>query len=497
MFRSSLLVGSRAPFAARAIPASRPRLATLGLLAILSGCASTSPKAAFDAVAANVRVLTGVDLRWARSDAESAQTQQLVRNLLSEPLDAAGAARLALLNNPRLQGELEELGIAQADLAQATRIANPSVDAFVRQPRGGGAANVELSVAEDLLDVLVQPLRRRLGEAALEETKLRVADALLRASAGAKTALFTLQGSEQLLARLGTIAQVQLAAFELARRQQAAGNISELDLANHQALYEESRLEVVQARARVDVDRETLNRELGLAEASPSYRVLDSLPPLPLADPPAAGLETLAMDQRLDIAAGRRAIDVVGRALALEKSTRFLPAGVEVGVSRERDSARTVVAGPTLRLRLPVFDTGAAATARLEAQHRQSQCQLDALAVRVRSEVRAAASLLASARERTRDYERIVLPLRARILEQTLQHYNSMLKGAYDVLLARQQELDAEKAYIAAWRDYWLARVELERAVGGRLPEAEPAKASTDAAPATLVSAAGSPGGRR
>jgi outer membrane protein TolC len=30
--------------------------------------------------------------------------------------------------------------------------------------------------------------------------------------------------------------------------------------------------------------------------------------------------------------------------------------------------------------------------------------------------------------------------------------------------------VEAEKAHLAAWRDYWIAKAELERALGGALP---------------------------
>jgi outer membrane protein TolC len=48
-----------------------------------------------------------------------------------------------------------------------------------------------------------------------------------------------------------------------------------------------------------------------------------------------------------------------------------------------------------------------------------------------------------------------------------------MFKGAYDLLLAKQAEVEAEKAHLDAWRGYWVARARLERALGGTLP-AEP-----------------------
>jgi cobalt-zinc-cadmium efflux system outer membrane protein len=44
-----------------------------------------------------------------------------------------------------------------------------------------------------------------------------------------------------------------------------------------------------------------------------------------------------------------------------------------------------------------------------------------------------------------------------------------MLKGTYDLLLAKQSEVATERSYVEAWRDYWIARTQLERAVGGRL----------------------------
>jgi len=469
-------------------------------LLVSAGCASTNPGPAFDGVAETLRSRSGVEARWVRSEAEGAEVRRAVEALLAQPLDAEAAARVALLNSPEVQAELESLGIAQADLAQATRIANPSLEAFARRPRGGGTTNLEFGVAQDLLDILVQPLRRRMGEAELAETQLRVGDRLSRTVAEAKSALYTVQASEQRVERLGAIAALDRAAFDLAERQSKAGNLPDLDLAVQQAAYEQSRIELLRARVEARADREVLNRVLGATGDLAESTVAAGLPPLPESDPGPSGLETMALENRLDLAAGRFAVDLVGRALALKKGTRFFPAGIEVGVSRERDSDRTVVLGPTLRLQIPLFDTGRASIARLEAQERQSRRQLEALAVRARSEVREAHARLAGAREQVAEYERVLLPLRARILDQTLRHYNMMLKGVYDVLLARQAEVAAEEAAIAGRRDYWLARVELERAVGGRLPAATPANAertTPDPQPEPATPQPHPPGGSR
>jgi cobalt-zinc-cadmium efflux system outer membrane protein len=42
------------------------------------------------------------------------------------------------------------------------------------------------------------------------------------------------------------------------------------------------------------------------------------------------------------------------------------------------------------------------------------------------------------------------------------------------LLLAKEQQQIAERMSLEALRDYWLARTELERALGGRLPGALP-----------------------
>ena len=69
-----------------------------------------------------------------------------------------------------------------------------------------------------------------------------------------------------------------------------------------------------------------------------------------------------------------------------------------------------------------------------------------------------------------RFYEKTLLPQRLKILNQTQLFYNAMQIGPIDLLAAKERELETERRYIEAWRDYWLARVELMRAVGQRLP---------------------------
>jgi cobalt-zinc-cadmium efflux system outer membrane protein len=45
-----------------------------------------------------------------------------------------------------------------------------------------------------------------------------------------------------------------------------------------------------------------------------------------------------------------------------------------------------------------------------------------------------------------------------------------MLVGVFELLQARRSQLDAYQAYLEAVRDYWIARTDLRKSVGGALP---------------------------
>ena len=63
-----------------------------------------------------------------------------------------------------------------------------------------------------------------------------------------------------------------------------------------------------------------------------------------------------------------------------------------------------------------------------------------------------------------------------------------MLLGVFQLLEAKRGEIDAGRMYVEALRDYWIARAELERAIGGRL-ELVPAATQATTAPATAPAA--------
>ena len=83
--------------------------------------------------------------------------------------------------------------------------------------------------------------------------------------------------------------------------------------------------------------------------------------------------------------------------------------------------------------------------------------------------MRESCSALLAARDAVEFSEKNLLPLRKKILGETLLQYNAMQKNSFDLLVAKERQQNAEQTRIEVLRDYWTARVGLERAVGGRL----------------------------
>ena len=386
--------------------------------------------------------------------------------------------RIVLLNNRELLATMEDVGVSAADLREAGMWKNPSVDLSIRFPnRGSLVADNEESAAFDLLDLLMLPLRKRVAAEHLAAVQLRVTDEALKLVAEVKEAVYRLQADEAMLARRKTIVEINGAALELAQRQHEAGNITDLALAQQQAAYNTARLEAAAVENQQREHREKLNRLLSLWGGDIAWKLAGGLPPLPENEVPMRGLESLAVAQRLDLAAAHSELSSVVRALGLTKSYRFIGA-LDFGVESEREPEGTRITGPTLRLEVPLFNQGQARIAKGEAELRRAERKLEALAIDVRSDVRALHDKLAALRETVRFYEDEVAPTGRAIIAGEQQRYNGMLAGSYELFDARAEQAGTEEKSIEALRDYWLTRTELERAVGGSLHARPPASTS-------------------
>jgi cobalt-zinc-cadmium efflux system outer membrane protein len=68
-----------------------------------------------------------------------------------------------------------------------------------------------------------------------------------------------------------------------------------------------------------------------------------------------------------------------------------------------------------------------------------------------------------------------VLPFRRRVVAGQLLQYNAMIVSPFELFRTRIDELEAERKYIQTLKEYWQARADLQRAVGGSFEPRAPA----------------------
>src|SRR5580700_4210981 len=431
---------------------------------------------AFQDVQQSVQERTGKAVRWEEDQAAHEQALQEVRQLLRKPLTVDTSVQIALLNNRSLQATFEEIGLSAADLIEAATIPNPRFDLAIRFPdKPPSGTYIDYGAAIDFLSIIMIPLKKRVAKEQLEAAALRVADATLELVAQVKSAFYSLQASQQLLSRFQVIVDTNVASLDLAQRQHEAGNVTDLALAQQQASYSRSRLDVASTEAEIRRDRERLNRLLGLWGADTDWQIAGELPEVPSSDFPMRGLERLAISQRLDLQADYLQVTSQVNDLGLTKSFRLVGA-LDFGINSERETDAQTRTGPTFAIELPIFNQGQARIARSEAALRQAQDKFEALAVDVRSQIRELRDELTSKREIARFYQDELLPGERRILKESLMHYNAMEIQNFELFTTKAEEARTERDYIDAVRGYWITRTELERAVGGNLVPCQPAE---------------------
>ena len=445
--------------------------ASLVLLA-LSG--SSLRAEAFRKVQEEVSERTGVDVRWEKEMASREQTSAIVQKLLKKPLTVPSAVQIALLNNRGLQVTFEEVGIAQADVIEAVTVPNPSVDFEVQFPLVAGTLNrYAWLVAQEFVQILMIPLKKKISEEQLEAVELRVAHQILDLVEKVKAAFFMVQAEQQLISRLKLIQNTNSASLELGQKQYKAGNITDLALLQLQASYSQGRLDIAKAETDLRDKREELTRLLGLWGSQTGWQIQGDIMPIPDSEFSVKALESLAVAQRLDLRAAHRDLTSIVTALGLTRIYRWVPV-LEFGFAGERDIEGALNMGPSFRLEIPIFNQGQSRLARAAAKLRRAENRLASLAVEIRSETRELRDRLISLRDMAKFYHDDLLPTRIKIVNKALLEYNAMQLSPYELFLAKSQELEAERNYIDALRDYWITRAKLERTVGGKLTPRNP-----------------------
>jgi outer membrane protein TolC len=437
------------------------------LVLLLAGCASLSREDGFAPVRDTVRDTAGKDVEWIRTTDDQAKVDARVAALLAKPLGVEDAVQIALLVNKGLQASFAELGLARADLMQASRLPNPGFSML--RTRHGDEYKIEQIVTFNILSLATVPVAAKVEERRFQSVRRAVAMEVIRLAYDTRKAYLEAVAADETARYAANTMTSAEASAELARRMAKAGNWSKLEEAREEAFYADTALQATRSKQSAAAARERLTRRLGVSGQQAGYKLPDRLPDLPKTADALQNVESIAMERRLDLQAIRLEAESSARNLGLTKATRFINV-LELGPARTLEGQRSqpYLHGYEVSFELPIFDFGTARVAKAEAAYMQVVNRAAELAVNAQSEVREAYQTYRAAYDVARRYRDEIVPLRKRVSDENLLRYNGMLIGVFDLLADARAQIAAVNGSIEATRDFWLAKADLDMALVGK-----------------------------
>ncbi len=215
------------------------------------------------------------------------------------------------------------------------------------------------------------------------------------------------------------------------------------------------------------------------------------LQPLPKQIATERDVEAKALNERVDLKAGRHQLAALAAQYGLTNATRFVS---DLNLSLEDDRERAGATGGSVlgtetnnklyrrgfdvAFTIPIYDFGETAVRGAKETYMAAANRLAQRAINVRSQAREAYLRYRGKYDLARYYVERVLPLRKTILDQTSLQYNGMLADVTQLILDGRARVASNVAAIQARRDFFIAQVDLKAALiggndgsgSGRLP---------------------------
>jgi len=388
-------------------------------------------------------------------------TPEDVSELLQNPLSLNDAERISIEFNPIVKARLANVGIAEADYAQAGRMENPGLT-YERFSKNDNSA----SLLFDIGGLVLMPLKRQLEARRLEVARYNAAiDVLDHVAMTRKAWINAVTEKQQTTLMLRAVESVETS-NNLTRQMAALGHSGVIEAAESELVVGGMQATLIKQQLAEGAAREVLIRQLGLwGEQARALKIPDRLPSIPgeILDIPA--VEQQAIEGRLDVQLAKLNLEGMAKNLKLTRLNPFLSA-IEVGPVREEAEGETE-RGYEIELRLPIFDAGGVQNRKARIVFEQAQAQAETTAVAAASASREALATYRSTWEIARHMEGMMLPLRQRISAEQLLQYNGMLISVFDLLSDLLSATNMEAEYVNAVRSFWLADTNLQSVLSG------------------------------
>ena len=452
-------------------------ISSVALLSLVSACADTAtidrvsdPRAGFAAVSGRSQAAQIGNPAWHLTAAEIAAAEAQTKSLIQgKTVSAETAVKVALLNNRGLQASYADLGLSAADVWEAALGPVPSIGVSISGLAGDVTRTLEATLVTAVLDAATAKPRSRIAELRFQKAQLAAAGETIALAVETRRAWIDTVAAFEAAALIAETQNAANAASELATELGRTGALGVADQAREHAFTAEVAAELADARLEAQLAKGRLARLMGVSLGQLTFYVPDALPEVPGRPRSRSDIERLALQNRVDLAAGRLELQAIAADYRLTGQTRAVSdIAIMAGIDAEREDGQSDVS-PVLEVEfeIPIYDTVKLTSRRGSLEYLKAANLLAEAAVGARAEARAAHMKVTGKHSVARHWRDVVLPLRRTIDEEALKSYSGMITSTFELLEDARDGLEAQLGAAEAKRDYWLAETDVTAAIWG------------------------------
>lgn len=438
-------------------------------LALFSGCTKVKIGSEFSKLQNKTVTSTGSTIVMDNELHYDVRDIPAIKDTIEHGVSREEAVSIALQNNPELQADFQNLGIAKADLVQAGLYTNPSINSVFRFPtrdRGPGTAqmNIESVAAVRLSDLWQVPLAKHVAEDLLEIVSLRVFSTILTTVAETKIAYNACLAAELHVQNTKDLLKMAQELRNEIYYRQLYGYTSDLDKD-----FVDTKVGVVEAdlkQRKADVFNAYihLKKLLGLTPSSTSLKLIDTLYENGVV-PEFKIMEEYALANRPEMHIAFMKIRQYKDTITLEKSKVFKV--IDIGFAYKQDFDRPFAGwGPYLNLSLPIFDDNYAQVARAEFLLKQAEQELIAEKIKILEEINRPYKVFGALKKEIMLYEGTILPSHQRAINYAYKYAATMQLNMVTAFEAQIKFYEASGSLIDKYYHALKEFTQLERALG-------------------------------
>ena len=423
---------------------------------LLAGCANLDPaderSRIFDAAVQRQPLAAPAGLPDSQAVVPLRADDQVTQN--------AAIAR-ALAANPSLRAELAEAGLARAAWAGARLPENPLLGVIWR-PEEGGEDFLDIDLTASVMGMLGTPWRARAARAEYDAAQAAAIARVIDFTAEVRSAWVAAVAARQRLGMMEEVERAANAAVLIAEELRAAGNIPLIELERERTFASAALLGRMQAAYEAERARNALALLIA-ADPAVEWTLPDRLDEPEMRD--LSGIERAAIAASLPLQQSRLEADAMGRRAGIENFASLLE-HAEIGGVFEREDGDWHEAA-SVETVVPLFDWGQARRAAAQIRAEQALDRHAARAASVREGARTARQAAEMAADQLAFARETQLPQSERLLDETMQHYNAMQLGVFELISAFESRIGAGEAYLAALEQAWQANIAIDRLAAG------------------------------